>query len=175
MSETKHCVVFSLDNRFFALPLTEVERIARAAAITPLPSAVDHLLGVINLQGRILPVVDIRKRFSLEGKEISTEDHFIVGKSHDKPIAILVDNVHDIIEVPEENFISRKTIISELPYISGVIKQNEKMILVHELESLLSPDEIENIEKIITELESSKPVKQKPKSGPKPKSSSRKK
>jgi len=171
MNESKHCVVFSLDDRYFALPLSIVERIARAVAVTPLPKASDIIMGVINLQGRVIPVVNIRKRFSLANREISTEQHFIIGKTGDKDVAILVDNVHDIIEIPEKGFVSQNEIASNVPYISGIIKQEEEMILVHDLESLLSLDELSEVEAL---LEPSK-IETKTKAKKSPKTSARKK
>lgn len=153
MTENRHCVVFSLDDRYFALPLSAVERIARAAAITPLPSKLDLVMGVINLQGRILPVINIRKRFSMTEKPLSADHHFIVGRTHDKQVAILVDNVLDITEIPESELVTRNEILSTLPFISGVIKQQENMVLVHDLNELLSPKDLEKIEKAISALQ----------------------
>ena len=149
MSEIRHCVVFSLDDRYFALPLSAVERIARAAAITPLPSKLDLVMGVINLQGHILPVINIRKRFSMSEKSLSADHHFIVGRTHDKLVAILVDNVLDITEVPESKLVKRTEIFSSIPFISGIIKQKEDMVLVHDLDELLSTTDLEKIEKAI--------------------------
>jgi purine-binding chemotaxis protein CheW len=152
MSEIRHCVVFSLDDRYFALPLSAVERIARAAAITPLPSKLDLVMGVINLQGRILPVIDIRKRFSMPEKSLNADHHFIVGKTHDKQVAILVDSVLDITEIPENELVNRTEIFSSIPFISGIIKQQEDMVLVHDLDELLSTTDLEKIEKAINSL-----------------------
>ena len=153
MSKTRHCVVFSLDERLFALPLSIVERVTRVVAVTPLPKASDIVLGVINLQGRVIPVVNIRKRFSFNEKDLNMEQHFIIGRTNDKDIAILVDNVLDIIEVPGDTFVNQNEITSNMPYISGVIKQDEEMVLVHDLDTLLSLDEINEVEEVIESMD----------------------
>ena len=164
MSKVRHCVVYSLEDRYFALPLSTVERIARAAAITPLPSAMDMILGVINLQGRVLPVIDIRKRFSLPHHDINADHHFIVGKSGDRPVAILVDNVMDIIEVADEDMVKNDDILSDLPFISGVIKKDNEMIMVQDLETLLSSDELQVVDDVINSLKKSEKKTNKTKS-----------
>ncbi|MBN2103861.1 purine-binding chemotaxis protein CheW [bacterium] len=153
MNETRHCVVFSLDERLFALPLSIVERITRAVAITPLPKSSEVILGVINLQGRVIPVVNIRKRFSFDEKGLNTEQHFIIGKANEKDVAILVDNVLDIIEVSKDKLVNQEEITSNMPYISGVIKQDEEMVLVHDLDTLLSLDEIQKVEDVIKSMD----------------------
>jgi purine-binding chemotaxis protein CheW len=67
-------VVFTLDARRYAVPLSTVERIIRAVEITPLPQAPEIVLGVINVQGRIIPVVNTRKRFRLPECDIRLSD-----------------------------------------------------------------------------------------------------
>jgi purine-binding chemotaxis protein CheW len=153
MNETRHCVVFSLDDQYFALPLSSVERIVRAVSVTPLPKTSEIVLGIINLHGRILPVINIRRRFSLPDTEIDANHHFIIGKTSEVSVAILVDNVMDIVEISEDQFVQNKEILSNLPYISGVLKQEEQMILVHDIEKLLSLNEVKAIQSAIQDLE----------------------
>lgn len=146
MSETKHFVVFSLDGRYFALPLEIVERITRAVAITPFSHPSEIVMGAINLQGRVIPVMNIRKRFSLSDTEVNAENHFIIGRTRELSVALLVDTVYDIIEIPMEKFVKQDDIVSSMPYVSGVIKQTENMILVHDLDTLLSDEEFHKVQ-----------------------------
>lgn len=176
MSDTnKHFVVFSLDGRYFALPLEIVERIARAVAITPLSHASDIVIGVINLQGRVIPVMNIRKRFSLPDKEVSADNHFIIGKTRELSVALLVDTVYDIIEVPEEEFVKNKDIVSDMLYVTGVVKQSENMILVHDLDALLSDEAYKKVESALKTFMNKTTSKPKSKPKPKDKPSQRKK
>lgn len=163
MDQSNHLVLFTLNDRIFALPLTNVERITRAAAITPLPSGPDIVIGVINLQGQVLPVVNIRKRFSMDDKPISTEDHFIVAKVESECFAILVDTVTDIIDYAEEEYTKNENELFNLPFIDGVVNKDQKMILIHDLKTLLSSEDIEAIGKAMDKTKKTKP-KSKPKS-----------
>jgi purine-binding chemotaxis protein CheW len=70
MNKATQLVVFALDEQRYALRLTAVERIVRAVEVTPLPKAPQIVLGVIDAQGRIIPVVDVRQRFRLTEREV---------------------------------------------------------------------------------------------------------
>lgn len=78
MNDTTQLVAFTLDNCKFALPLPQVERIVNVVEITPLPKAPEAVIGVVNVQGRIIPVVDIRKRFRLPKREMNLNNKFIL-------------------------------------------------------------------------------------------------
>ena len=72
-------VVFFLDGQRYGLHLSTVRRVVRAVEVRALPSAPGIVLGVINIEGRIIPVINVRRRFGLPDKEIDLDDHFIVA------------------------------------------------------------------------------------------------
>lgn len=149
MNEKKYLVVFSLDEQKFAMDLNYVEKIAQVTEIMPLPKAPDIVMGVINVQGRIVPVVNIRKRFQLPEHEIELDDHFIIGKTEILNIAILVDSVLDIIEHSDDDIIEQKNILPNIDHIEGIVKSKGDMIIIHDLKRLLSIEESEIIKKAI--------------------------
>jgi purine-binding chemotaxis protein CheW len=77
-SDTSKLVLFSLEEPRYALYLSAVERVIRSVEVTPLPKAPEIVIGVINIQGEIIPVIDIRKLFHLPIHEISIDDLFII-------------------------------------------------------------------------------------------------
>ncbi len=79
MNDSNQLVVFTLEEQRYALYLSAVERIVRIVEITPLPKALEIVFGVINVQGQVVPVVDIRKRFRLPEREMSLSDQLIMG------------------------------------------------------------------------------------------------
>ncbi|MBI4530070.1 MAG: chemotaxis protein CheW, partial [Candidatus Latescibacteria bacterium] len=81
MKESHQLVVFTLDEQRYALHLSAVERVVCSVEVTPLPKAPEVVLGVINVQGQVLPVVNIRKRFQLPERGITLTDHFIVAQT----------------------------------------------------------------------------------------------
>src|SRR4030042_665636 len=103
MAEKTHFIIFTLDDQKFALPLASVEKITRAAAVRPLPKASDVIMGVINIQGRILPVLNLRLRFGLPSRPIALSDHLIIPRTTTRTLAILVDSVQEILESESRN------------------------------------------------------------------------
>ncbi|MFQ5632726.1 MAG: chemotaxis protein CheW, partial [bacterium] len=65
MGKKENHLVFTIDDQQFGLPMSQVERIIRAVEVRPVPEAPDYINGVINMQGRVIPVVNLRKRFRL--------------------------------------------------------------------------------------------------------------
>jgi purine-binding chemotaxis protein CheW len=74
-----------------------IECVVRAVEVTPFADAPPEVLGVVNLHGRIIPVLDIRPRFSLPSREIRLSDHFIIARAEDSEVAILVDAVLEVV------------------------------------------------------------------------------
>ena len=149
MNKVLSFVVFTLNDQKFALHLGAVEKIAQAAEIIPLPKAPDIVMGVINVQGRIVPVVNIRRRFRFPERDINLKDHFIVCRANHLNVAILVDAVLDIIECSEKDMIGQTNILTDIEYIEGVVKSAEGMILIHDLDKFLSDKESDMISYMI--------------------------
>ena len=134
-------VVFALDGPRYALYLSAVERVVRAVEITPLPKAPEIVLGVINVQGRILPVLDIRKRFRLPACEISVDDRFIIARTARRMVALAVDSVVGVHKLTEREMVSAKEALPFAQYLKGVAKVEINLVLIHDLDQFLSLDE----------------------------------
>jgi len=99
MKETARLwVCFSVAERRFAAPLQRVERVIRAVEVTPVPQAPETLCGVINVQGHLLPVVNLRRVLNLPAREILPEDHFIIARAAHRRVAFWVDGVTSTLE-----------------------------------------------------------------------------
>lgn len=131
-------VVFWLDEQRYALRLREVEQVVRAVEISPLPRAPEVVRGVIDLRGRITPVVDLRRRFGRASRELRIEDHFIVVRTRDHQVALVVDAVMGVTGIAAEAIASASTVLPEMPYVAGVAKLADGMVFVHDLEAFLS-------------------------------------
>ena len=147
MDSLSQLVVFTLDEQRYALRLHSVERIVRVVEITPLPKAPDIVLGVINVQGRVIPVVNIRKRFLLPERETNLSDQLIIANTSKRPIALLTEAVNEVIEESGERVITSEEILPGIKYIEGVVKFEDGMILIHDLDKFLSLEE----EKVLDE------------------------
>jgi purine-binding chemotaxis protein CheW len=134
-------VVFTLDAQRYTLPLTRVDKVVPAAYITPLPQAPAIILGILNVQGHIIPVVNLRKRFRLAERELELSDQFIVGTTLRRTVALVVDTVLGVADFPAHAMTSGPHIIPGLGPIAGVIKTMDDVLLIHDLDACLSLDE----------------------------------
>ncbi len=153
MADTQALVVFMVDEQQFALNLTSVERIVRAVEITHVPGAPDTILGVINLEGRIVPVVDSRRRLGMPERDIQLEDLFIIVTEHHRTAALVGDEVKPVMQVSANEMVSSDRIISgENARFDGVAKVADEMIMVLTLDNVLSGDEDRRVEAAIRQL-----------------------
>ena len=152
MNRLIRLVHFNLDDQKYALFLSAVVRIIRVVEITGLPKAPEIVLGVINMHGLIIPVFDIRKRFRLPQREMQLDDQLIIASTSKRTVALLVDSVNDVIEIPEEKIIAGEKILPGLEYVEGVVKTEDGMILIHDLEQFLSLQEEKALHEALEEL-----------------------
>lgn len=131
-------VVFGLQGQRYALRLAAVERIVAVAAVTALPSAPAIVMGIINVQGRVIPVVDVGKRFGLAEREIELSDRLIVARTSRRPVALLVAAVFGVVDCPQSQIMAAGGILNHAQYVEGVVKLDDGLVLIHDLDTFLS-------------------------------------
>jgi purine-binding chemotaxis protein CheW len=141
MNESKQFAVFLLDDQRYALPLTVVERIVRAAEVTPIPKAPAIVLGVIDVEGQVLPVLNVRRRFHLPERDISPNDQFLIARSKRRTLVLVIDEAQGVIEVPALEIVGVGEIAPGLEQIRGVAKLRDGLVLIYDLDEFLSLDE----------------------------------
>jgi purine-binding chemotaxis protein CheW len=141
MSERAQLIVFTLDARHYALRLSAVERSFRMVEISPLPKAPAIVLGVINVQGRVLPVVNIRKRFHLPERDVSPDDQLIVARTSRRAVALVVDAVSGMVDRADQDIIAVGEIFPGIEYVEGVVKLEDGLVLIHDVDRFLSLEE----------------------------------
>jgi purine-binding chemotaxis protein CheW len=144
-------VVFTLEGQY-ALHLRNVERVVRVAEVTPLPRSPNIVLGVINAQGDILPVVNVRRRFRLAEREIEPTDRLIIAKTSLRRLALLVDSVNGVIERAPNDVVPAQAVIPRMDYIEGVTKLDDNILLIHDLDSFLSLDEERSLDDALNSI-----------------------
>ena len=149
MNKSSYYVVFILDEQRYALYLSAIERVVSMVEVTPLPKAPEIVLGVINVQGRVLPVVNIRKRFRLPERDIDLSDRMIIARTARRPVALVVDAVSGVVERSEHDVRVAEQILPGMEYIEGVLVLEDGLILIHDLETFLSLDEEKALDEAI--------------------------
>ena len=139
-------VVFSLDHQRYALALGCVQRALRVVAITPLPRAPGIVMGIIDLGGEVIPVIDLRARFDHPPRALRLSDHLVIATTRRRSVALLVDETKGVISVGPEHCAPAGEGLPQTPFVVGAIKLEDGLVLIHDLELLLSPDEEDALE-----------------------------
>ncbi len=134
-------IVFTLEHQQCALRLGAVEKAVRAVEISPLPQAPEIVDGVVNVHGRILPVINVRRRLGLPQRELALTDQFIIAHTARRPLCLVVDDIRAVSDYPEQSLIAPASILPGLEHIEGVVKLDDGLLLIHDLDRFLSLDE----------------------------------
>src|SRR5262245_25542725 len=112
MNNQKHYLVFLLDERQFALNLSDVERVVRVVEITDVPRAPAAVLGVVNVQGRLLPVISARRQLGLPDRDLDLADQLIIINTAGRTSALLVDSVLGVVQYSGDSVLPSNELIA---------------------------------------------------------------
>ena len=151
MTGAAQLVVFRLDDRRYALPLAAVERVVRAVAVTPLPGAPAIVLGGINVHGRVLPVLNVRRRFLMPDRDVGPADWFLVAQAGRHTVVLVIDDSDGVIERPRADIVDPPHVGPGLEHFPGVVRLDDGLALIHDLERFLSVDEARTLDQALGE------------------------
>ena len=152
MLQIHQLVVFTMDGQRYAVPLSVVDRVVRMVEITPVPQIPEIVLGVINAQGRIIPVVDIRKRFCLPARAPHLSDQLLIARTSKRAVALVVDAVSEVVTLSSKEVVLGETVIAHLDYVTGAVKRPDGLILIHDLDRFLSLEEEQGLHDAIDSM-----------------------
>ena len=136
-----HFVVFLLDGQRYALPLSTVERIVGAVAVAGLPGAPSPVLGAIDLEGGVVPVLCMRRRFGQSEREIAPHDQFLIARASARLVALVIDQADSVMEFAPSQLDSLDKAVPGLERFQGLARLDDGMVLIHDLDKFLSVDE----------------------------------
>ena len=131
-------VAFRLDARTLALPLAAVERVVRMVAMTPMVEAPSWCRGIVNLQGRTVPVIDLRNAFSLAPREPGLGDRLLIATHEGRPVAVIVDEVHGTLEAEAGTVAASAELGFDDEPIQSVVRHRSDLIPVLDLARLFA-------------------------------------
>jgi purine-binding chemotaxis protein CheW len=132
-------VSFKLNHQNYALPLESIVRIVRAVALTIIPDSPRRILGMINMAGQAISVINLRFLFSLKDKKIDINDRLMILNVNQNQIAILVDEVMDVLEPYPHQMGTSNKLLEQSRFLTTTIQQGEKLILVIDPTQVLIP------------------------------------
>ncbi len=149
--EALQIVSFKIGSEEFGVNILQVQEINRPIQITHVPNAPNFIEGVINLRGKIVPVVNLRKKFGLGEKEIDKNTRVIVVELNNKIVGFIVDSVSEVLRISKKVVEPPPELISsgiDSEYIIGIAKLEERILILLDLEKVLSLEEKKSLKEV---------------------------
>jgi purine-binding chemotaxis protein CheW len=152
MSDTvKKYLIFSVEKESYGIPITKVQEVIRYMPITRLHEASRFLKGVVNLRGKIIPIIDMRLKFGLSEKPYTDRTVFIIveilGARDVNHVGLAVDGVKDVVDIPD-SAVNRTPEIGfkfKSKYLYGIVQLQDSMVMILNLDSIFSTEEVVEI------------------------------
>src|SRR5579872_1157541 len=150
MSKELQIVGFRVGRETFGVPISLVHEIVRVPDITSVPEAPDYVEGVINLRGKIISVIDLRKRFGERQISSGKKNRILVVEVDRKMVGLIVDAASEVLKVPETEIDLPPNIFEEgeLNYVTGVGKLRGRLIIMIDLTKILQKGELRRLDEL---------------------------
>lgn len=141
--EILQLVSFTLGEEEFGVEILKVQEINRMVPITKIPNTPDYVEGVINLRGKVIPIVDMRKRFGIQPKSDDKNTRIIVVELDNRVVGFIVDSVSEVLRIPQNITEPPPAIIAgiDADYIISVAKLEDRLLIMLDLEKIFSRNE----------------------------------
>lgn len=143
-------IVFQLADEEYALSVEQVGSIERMLTITRVPQAANFVKGVINLRGVVTPVIDLRSRFDIMESEHTDATRIIITYINEMEVGLIVDAANDVIDIPRQSIEPAPSVVGSIDvnYISGVAKLDDRLLILLDLEKVLTTEEIDELKTV---------------------------
>ena len=136
-------VTFHLDNEKYGIKVMQVQEVLRMTEIAPVPGAPHYVIGIINLRGNVVTVIDTRKRFGLLEVEPDDETRIVIVEAENNVVGILVDSVAEVVDLKASDIETAPNVGNDesSKYIQGVSSQGDELLILVDVNKLLSDEE----------------------------------
>jgi purine-binding chemotaxis protein CheW len=143
-------VTFKLEGETYGINVMQVQEVLRHTEIAPVPGAPSYVLGIINLRGNVVTVIDTRKRFGLRPSELNEDTRVIIIESDKQVLGILVDSVAEVVYLRASEIETAPNVGNDdnNKYIQGVCNRDGELLILVELEKMLTEDEWEEVSEL---------------------------
>ena len=141
--EVLQWVTFQLDRETYGINVMQVQEVLRYTEIAPVPGAPDYVLGIINLRGNVVTVIDTRSRFGLPPAEVSENSRIVIIEADKQVIGIMVDSVAEVVYLRSSEIDVAPSVGTEesAKFIQGVSNRDGELLILVDLNKLLSDEE----------------------------------
>lgn len=147
----REVLLFMLEGQRYALLLEDVRELVRAVRLTPLPRAPAVVEGLLDLRGELLPVLDMRRRFRLPVRPLSSSDHLVVAQAGSRRVALRVDRAESLLALEPGDLDPTPGELPGVGYVAGALKLPDGLVLLHDLRTFLSEAEALELEEALAQ------------------------
>lgn len=143
VQEQMQCVTFTLEDETYGINVMQVQEVLREIEVAPVPGAPHYVMGIINLRGNVVSVIDARIRFGLPARDSTELTRIIVIEVQQHIIGILVDSVAEVVDIERSEIETAPNVGTDetSKYIDGVVSRGENLLILVDLNKLLSTEE----------------------------------
>jgi purine-binding chemotaxis protein CheW len=143
-------VTFRLDGEIYGINVMQVQEVLRYTEVAPVPGAPAYVLGIINLRGNVVTVIDTRNRFGLPSTEVTDQTRIVVIEAEGHVVGILVDAVAEVVYLRQSEIESAPNVGNDdsAKFIQGVCNKNNELLILVELAKLLTDQEWSDIDEV---------------------------
>lgn len=137
------CVTFRLDDEVYGINVMQVQEVLRVTEIAPVPGAPSYVLGIINLRGNVVTVIDTRERLGLSSHEMDESTRIVIIEAEKQVVGILVDAVAEVVDLRTSEIESAPNVGNDesSKYIQGVSSRDGELLILVDLNKLLTDEE----------------------------------
>ncbi|MFD2632374.1 chemotaxis protein CheW [Idiomarina piscisalsi] len=148
--EVLQWVTFQLDDETYGINVMQVQEVLRYSEIAPVPGAPNYVLGIINLRGNVVTVIDTRLRFALQPTEVTDNTRIVIIESEKQVIGILVDSVAEVVYLKTSEIDSAPNVGTDesARFIQGVSNRDDELLILVDLDKMLTDDEWDEISRL---------------------------
>jgi purine-binding chemotaxis protein CheW len=143
-------IVFQLGDEEFGADIAQVREIIRRDVVTPIPDSPDFIKGVSNVRGEIAVVIDLKRRFFLRSNNEVEEKHIVMTEQEKNLFGLMVDEVSEVLRITQAEIKTTPELVTRIDriYISGVLTLENRLIMILDLQKVLSEEELEKLSEI---------------------------
>ena len=141
-------VTFRLDNETYGINVMQVQEVLRYSEIAPVPGAPSYVLGIINLRGNVVTVIDTRQRFGLDSSEVTDNTRIVIIEADKQVVGILVDSVAEVVYLRQSEIETAPNVGNDesAKFIQGVCNKNGELLILVELDKMMTEEEWSELE-----------------------------
>lgn len=140
-------VTYRLDDETYGINVMQVQEVLRYTEIAPVPGAPNYVMGIINLRGNVVTVIDTRARFGLSPSEITDSSRIVIIETSDHVVGILVDSVAEVVYLRASQIDSAPNVGNDenSKFVQGVSNRDDELLILVDLDKLFDEEELDEL------------------------------